>query len=189
MSLPRASYDPRRVFLISCPSIPFYRHRRTIGVYLSGALFAIANWVFLDAAIYSAHAQPPPDAPYDTVPVHVTFLDWLPGIISMIGLLVVNLIDKDRLTGEGAFGGSGDSRAVWRARVILFLGFAMMAGGLAGSVCVLVLKYIIQEYPEQYNFYGIAAVVQNVSLMLSAVVLWLAQNASEDDEYNYQLTI
>jgi hypothetical protein len=30
--------------------------------------------------------------------------------------------------------GFGDSRAVWRARLILFIGFALMAGGLAGSV-------------------------------------------------------
>jgi hypothetical protein len=41
------------------------------------------------------------------------------------------MIDKDRVRGDDAF---GDSRAVWRARLILFIGFAFMAGGLAGSV-------------------------------------------------------
>ena len=46
-------------------------------------------------------------------------------------MLIVNLIDKDRVRGEDGF---GDSRAVWRARLILFIGFALMAGGLAGSV-------------------------------------------------------
>lgn len=46
-------------------------------------------------------------------------------------MIVVNLIDKDRVRGEEGF---GDSRAVWRARVFLFIGFALMAGGLAGSV-------------------------------------------------------
>ena len=30
--------------------------------------------------------------------------------------------------------GFGDSSAVWRARLFLFVGFALMAGGLAGSV-------------------------------------------------------
>ena len=49
-----------------------------------------------------------------------------------MGLITVNLINKDRLTGEGDFG--GDSNIMWRARLVLFLGFAMMAGGLAGSV-------------------------------------------------------
>ena len=46
-------------------------------------------------------------------------------------MLVVNLIDKDRVRGEEGF---GDSRAVWRARLFLFISFALMAGGLAGSV-------------------------------------------------------
>jgi hypothetical protein len=63
--------------------------------------------------------------------VHVTFVDWIPGICSLFGMLVVNLIDKDRVRGEEGF---GDSRAVWRARLFLFVSFALMAGGLAGSV-------------------------------------------------------
>lgn len=63
--------------------------------------------------------------------MHVAFLDWLPGISSLLGMLVINLIDKDRVQGNEDF---GDSRAVWRARLFLFIGFALMAGGLAGSV-------------------------------------------------------
>ena len=46
-------------------------------------------------------------------------------------MIVINLIDKDRVQGNEDF---GDSRAVWRARLFLFIGFALMAGGLAGSV-------------------------------------------------------
>jgi hypothetical protein len=46
-------------------------------------------------------------------------------------MLVVNLIDKDRVRGEDGF---GDSSAIWRARLFLFISFALMAGGLAGSV-------------------------------------------------------
>jgi len=62
-----------------------------------------------------------PDAP---PPVHVTFVDWIPGICSLLGYLVINLIDKNRIRGDE---GLGDLRAVWRA---LFIGFALMAGGL-----------------------------------------------------------
>ncbi len=146
MSLPPHDFDPRRVFRISCPTLPFAKHRRTVGIYLAGvpgqshllvpislilAQFAAAFWIFVDAAVLSAHARPAQDAPHDTVPVHVSFLDWIPGILSILGLITVNLINKDRLTGEGSYG--GDS-LVWRARLVLFLGFAMMAGGLAGSV-------------------------------------------------------
>ena len=98
------------------------------------AQFALANWTFFDAAILSAHARMPWDGEGEpgNPPVHVSFVDWIPGICSLLGYLVVNLIDKDRIRGED--GGFGDSRAVWRARLFLFLGFALMAGGLAGSV-------------------------------------------------------
>jgi hypothetical protein len=133
--------------------------------------------------------------------VHVTFVDWIPGICTLLGYLVVNLIDKDRIRGDEGF---GDSRAVWRARLFLFIGFALMAGGLAGSVVrapvslgvvllieflqtVLVLKYILQGYAEQFTYYGYANVSQSVMLMLSAIVLWMAQSTSS--EYEYNLTV
>lgn len=109
---------------------------------------------------------------------------------------------------EGAYG--GEPSIVWRARLFLFIGFALMAGGLAGSivrpvsadlhrcrlanVCpsrrlqsVLVLKYIIPAYEPRFVYYGLANVCQNVSLMLSAIVLWLAQHAPSEYEYNLQL--
>lgn len=127
-------------------------------------------------------------------------------------MLIINLIDKDRVQGNEDF---GDSRAVWRARLFLFIGFAFMAGGLAGSVvrpittsfssaqcgpregriaanafyaqCILVLKYILNHYPEQYTYYGYANVSQNVALMLSSIVLWISQSVST--EYEYTLSI
>ncbi|CAE6411470.1 unnamed protein product [Rhizoctonia solani] len=184
MSLPHSQYDPRRVCIIPFPTLPFLKHKRALGVYTAGALFAFAHWVFLDACILSSHARPPADSPHDIVPLHVTFLDWIPGICSTLGMLVVNLVNKEQLLGEGF--ASGDAY-VRRARIILFVGFALMAGGLAGSVVVLVLKYILAEYGEGYNYYGYANVVQNVAIMLSAVVLWLAQNSQSEYEYNLTL--
>ncbi|TEB24252.1 UPF0220-domain-containing protein [Coprinellus micaceus] len=168
MSLPRANYDPRRVCLNPFPELTLGKHKRTIGVYLAGALFAIANWTFLDAAILSAHSKAPWGQPgNDDPPVHVTFVDWIPGICSLLGYL------------DSRDDGFGDSRAVWRARLFLFIGFALMAGGLAGSVTVLVLKY--------FKYYGYANVSQSVCMMLSAVVLWFAQNTSSEYEYNLTL--
>ncbi|KAF8679902.1 hypothetical protein RHS04_04711 [Rhizoctonia solani] len=191
MSLPHSQYDPRRVCIIPFPTLPFLKHKRALGVYTAGALFAFAHWVFLDACILSSHARPPADSPHDIVPLHVTFLDWIPGICSTLGMLVVNLVNKEQLLGEGF--ASGDAY-VRRARIILFVGFALMAGGLAGSVVrkkgwavPLPAWYILAEYGEGYNYYGYANVVQNVAIMLSAVVLWLAQNSQSEYEYNLTL--
>ncbi|KAF8122136.1 hypothetical protein EV363DRAFT_1428520 [Boletus edulis] len=183
MSYSRSRYDPRRVCLNPFPELNLGKYRRTIGIYLAGALFALANWTFLDAAILSAHAHSPYDEPQIPPPVHVEFVDWVPGICSLLGMLIINIIDKDRIRGDDY----GAPDAVWRARLFLFVGFALMAGGLAGSVSLLVLKYVLHDYPEQFTYYGYANVSQNVSLMLSAVVLWIAQSAQ--GEYDYNLTL
>jgi hypothetical protein len=45
----------------------------------------------------------------------------------------------------------------------------------------------LADYGESYNYYGYANVAQNVAIMLSAVVLWLAQNSQSEYEYNLTL--
>lgn len=45
-----------------------------------------------------------------------------------------------------------------------------MAGGLAGSVTVLVIKYIVPEYPFETMYFGVANVVANGLIMLRWVV-------------------
>jgi Uncharacterised protein family (UPF0220) len=50
-------------------------------------------------------------------------------------LRIVNMINKENIKGDGSAGSfSADGDVIWRARVFLFVGFALMAGGLAGSV-------------------------------------------------------
>lgn len=47
-------------------------------------------------------------------------------------MLVINSIEKSRLSADSfSYSGSG---VAWKARLVLFLGFALLAGGLAGSV-------------------------------------------------------
>lgn len=120
-------------------------------------------------------------------------------------------MNKAHLRGDGDSSAytSSENNIVWKARLFLFLGFAFMAGGLAGSVVsafssrilypvctvsfplfiqtVLVLKYIVTEYPA-YQHYGIANVVQNAGMMLSAIILWVSGTMG-DNEYDYQLAL
>jgi hypothetical protein len=84
-------------------------------------------------------------------------------------MLVINSIDKTRLSGDG-FSYSGDGVA-WKARVVLFMGFAAMAGGLAGGVCVMVLKYVVNESVWPSLWMGVANVVANALVMLRYVVV------------------
>ena len=121
--------------------------------------------------------------------VHVQFVDWIPLICNILGMLMslplpapqtrtsygygrwrmltlgrINSIDKSRLSADSySYSGNG---VAWKARVILFVGFAFMAGGLAGSVTVLVLKYLIHHYPFPTLGFGVSNVVANALVML-----------------------
>lgn len=98
-------------------------------------------------------------------------------------MLVINSIDKSRL-GADSFSYSGNGVA-WKARLVLFMGFALMAGGLAGSVVsgeyrttlnpmsltfkqqtVMVLKYVVPGYSFPTLWFGVANVVANAAIML-----------------------
>ncbi|PVH94587.1 UPF0220-domain-containing protein [Periconia macrospinosa] len=151
---------------------------RTAGVYTAGALFSLGFYILIDIAAWSKSALNGSEA-------HVTFVDWIPGICSALGMLVINSIDKSRLSAD-SFSYSGNGVA-WKARLVLFLGFALLAGGLAGSVVVLVMKYIVPEYVWPTLWLGIGNVVANALVMLSSAVLWVAQNM--EDEYTYNLAL
>ncbi|CAN6622333.1 vacuolar protein sorting-associated protein 68 [Trichomonascus vanleenenianus] len=155
---------------------------RASGVYLSGAFYAAAFYVILDSALYSAHGN--------ASVVHVKFTDWLPFILSSLGMLVINTVEKSRLSSESfSFGSSSgySSTADWQAKVVLFLGFALLSGGLAGSIVILVLRYVVPGYPMPTLGMGVANVVCNACVMLSCVSLWLAQNLEDEYSYNLQL--
>jgi hypothetical protein len=122
--------------------------------------FSIALFVLIDAASYSKSSL-------NGSIFHFTFVDWIPGIFSALGMIVINSIDKTRLSGDG-FSYSGDGVA-WKARVVLFMGFAAMAGGLAGGVCVMVLKYIVRDAAWPALWMGVANVIANALVMLRYV--------------------
>lgn len=151
---------------------------RTAGVYGAGALFSLAFYTQLDAAVWSRSAR-------NGSNVHVAFVDWLPLIFSSLGMLIINSVEKARLADDSwSYSGSG---VAWKARVVLFLGFAALAGGMAGGVTVFVLKYVVPNIEWPYMGMGVENVVANALVGLSSVVLWVSQNM--EDEYSYNLSL
>jgi len=75
--------------------------------------------------------------------------------------------------------------AVWYVCRMFFQVFSSRLTFYAQTV--LVLKYILHNYPAQFTYYGYANVSQSVALMLSVVVLWIAHNTSSEYEYNLTL--
>lgn len=101
-------------------------------------------------------------------------------------MLVINSIEKSRLSGSDDYAYSS-SGVAWKARLVLFTGFALMAGGLSGSITVMTLKYLLPSYPWPTMYFGVANVIANACVMLSCVVLWVSQNIEEDYTYNLSL--
>jgi len=150
---------------------------RSAGVYGAGALFSLSFFIMLDASVWSKNKN--------GADIHINFIDWLPLIFSSLGMLIINSIEKTRLSADSfSYSGSG---VAWKARVVLFLGFASLAGGMAGGVTVLVLKYVVAEATWPTMYMGVANLLANGLVMLSSVVLWLSQNM--EDEYSYNLAL
>lgn len=153
---------------------------RSFGVYIAGALYAIGFWTIIDAAIYSKTVN--------ASVAHITFVDWIPFICSTLGMFIVNSIEKSNLFNDSntSFLNSGSTNA-WAARVILFFGFSLLAGGLAGSFMVFILKFLLKHYSFPTLGMGVSNIVCNGCIMLSCIVLWLSQNI--EDEYSYSLAL
>lgn len=160
--------------------LPKSQKLRSVGIYVAGALFAGGFWAMVDAAVYSKTIN--------ASLVHVTFIDWIPFICLTLGMLIVNLIEKANLFNEGQnlFMGDGNTNA-WAARIILFFGFSLLAGGLAGSFMVFILKFLMKQYTFPTLGMGVSNIVCNSLIMLSCIVLWLSQNI--EDEYSYSLAL
>ncbi|KAI9149230.1 UPF0220 domain protein [Paramyrothecium foliicola] len=136
---------------------------RNSGVYGAGALFSLAFYVMLDSAVWSKSAK-------NGSEIHVKFVDWLPLVFSSLGMLIINSVEKQRLSADSfSYSGSG---VAWKARVVLFLGFASLAGGMAGGVTVFVLKFVVAGVSGPALGMGIENVVSNALVGLSSVVLW-----------------
>lgn len=82
-------------------------------------------------------------------------------------MLIINSVEKSRL-GADSFSYSG-SGVAWKARVVLFLGFACLAGGMAGGVCVFVLGYVVPGLGMPQMFMGVENVVANALVGLRYV--------------------
>lgn len=169
-------------FNLASLRLPKSQKLRSVGVYLAGALYSIGFWSMVDAAVYSKTVN--------ASTIHVTFIDWIPYICSTLGMMIVNSIEKSNLFNDpnnsANFLSNGNSNA-WAARVILFLGFSLLAGGLAGSFMVFILKFLLKKVGFPTLGMGVSNIICNGCIMLSCIVLWLSQNI--EDEYSYSLAL
>lgn len=140
---------------------------------LAGACYALALWAMLDATLYSHYAN--------AATVHVTFVDWIPFICSTLGTIVVSSLNKVQLVNSD-FGFDTSSGLQWQARIVLFVGFALLAVGISGSLLVLILKFVVHGFTEMPTIgMGLENVLSNAFLVVCCCILWFSNNMEEDN--------
>ncbi|KAJ3074952.1 hypothetical protein HDU98_009727 [Podochytrium sp. JEL0797] len=149
----------------------FFPNRTKAVGYVSGFLFAMAWWLFIDGLVFaSTHNS-------DEMPA-AKFEDWVPGILSTLSLIIVNLIDKDSL-GADDFSYSGDNVAC-KARACAFIGITMAMGALGGSFAILALKYLIPGLGGEDIYLGVMIALQNILIFVGSMTLWFGRNSGQD---------
>ncbi|KAI8869448.1 UPF0220-domain-containing protein [Ramicandelaber brevisporus] len=182
----RSSSMPRRhPFVCRWPRLPAFvqDNIRSWGTYAAGALFTLGWWCFIDGI---AFAKTTPD-----FPVRVSIEDYLPGIFTTLGMIITNSIDISLLNDDGGGGGFGafddSSSLAGKAKLTLFIGIALIAGGLAGSVAILAIKYLAADVASKFIYTALATVVQNVLIVMCSVMLWIVHSIDADSQYNFIL--
>eukprot|EP01114_Cavostelium_apophysatum_P001852 TRINITY_DN11631_c0_g1_i1.p1 TRINITY_DN11631_c0_g1~~TRINITY_DN11631_c0_g1_i1.p1 ORF type:complete len:103 (-),score=8.28 TRINITY_DN11631_c0_g1_i1:231-539(-) len=97
----------------------------TIMSYVAGALFAIAWWLWIDATVFTNCDCPRGDPDI----VKVEWYHYMPGVVSTVALVMINVVSWNDLNGGAMFGESVSARA----RVWLFFSFLVAFGGLIGK--------------------------------------------------------
>ncbi|OMJ29268.1 Vacuolar protein sorting-associated protein 68 [Smittium culicis] len=149
------------VFIWNCRlpfmSSSFREQFSKYATYASGFLFGIGWWLFIDGIVVAKYTE--------NLQVSLGFEDWIPGLIATFGMIIINSIDLSSISEDNGFE-YGGSRLASRVKLLLFIGMALIAGGVAGSFAILVIKYLSSgEAAKNAIYTGITGVAQTILIL------------------------
>eukprot|EP00762_Andalucia_godoyi_P001547 ANDGO_00268.mRNA.1 Transmembrane protein 50 homolog len=128
-----------------------------ISSYIAGASFAVAWLLFIDGYIYSQDNSSAKIVPGAYV---------LPGIFGSIGLLMLNVLDYNALKTDSLSSSSNPALAKgW-----LFFALLTSMASFVAAIWIAVDRWLQSNSGDQWP--GIAIVLQNIIIFLTAVVWW-----------------
>ena len=133
----------------------------------AGVFFALSWFLFADGLIFARD---------DGVPY--VFLMWLPGILCMVSLVLILLVNPDKIAGSGDdYFSTGFSDAEEQKAKILFF--------LASFVAVSGISIAIWKMSDTYNtagatYPGVALLLQCVSMIIAMALLFKAGKGPSD---------
>jgi len=148
--------------------------RETIMSYLSGVIFSISWWLWIDANAYHNKI-------HDIVGINFGY--WVPGIVATLALLMINAVSWTDLQGFGF--GSLDDDVQKRARLWLFFSFTLSFGCVIAAVWIAIVHWFKRK-PDAGEIFtvwpGVALILQNILILFSAI-LYRFSKWPEDDAY------
>jgi len=161
-----AACIPDLRLLLTPESLAFWKERaHQYGPGLSGALFGAGWWFWLDA-IGSADQKVP-------------FVQYLPGFVATLALLMINAVRREELQEYDAF----DEGVFCRSRTWLFLSYVVSFGAVTAAVWVLLQDYALNEAATQ-TWPGVAGLFQ-VTLILAAALLFFVSRTPAEGGMDY----
>lgn len=161
------NFDITRCFVCMHEILP---SRSVIVGYTSGILFTVGWWFFFDALIYSK---------YNKFEVQIGLWDWVPGLVSTLSLIIINLINQESLRGDGDFGDDYSQNA----KLCAFIGVSLALAALGSSLTIFVMEYVIPGLEGAVRYCGSAIVIQNFLIFISSMIFWFGRNSEDNDSY------
>ncbi|EDV26469.1 Transmembrane protein 50A [Trichoplax sp. H2] len=146
---------------IRCIECDIGEYRNPIAASIAGVLGAAGWWVFIDAAT--------------TDQFNPAFC--VCGIVSMVGLLMINAISTGQLHGDAYSGGCLGQTG---SRIWFIFGFGCLFGGLISSGWILFASYVVPHAKDVWP--GVAVFLQNVLLFFSALTFKFGRT---EDPYRF----
>lgn len=182
--------------LIPPSFVEFWRERgRDWGPIAAGALFGGGVWIWGDAV-----ATSPQKVPFDRVSracapesarprrnstarakrltpqTPTTNKQFIPGLLALLALLMINTVRYDQLHEYDPF---DDGGGVCRSRFWLFLSYLVSFAALTGSVWVLLQHYAFSPGAKAWT--GVAGVLEVALVLASALVFFLSRTPVDGD--------
>ena len=142
--------------------------QETLLSYFSGALFAFAWWLWIDANVYTNYIE-------DDVGIY--FPHYLPAIVGTIGMIMVNAVSWSDLNNNSLFSNDGVST---KARVWLFVAFIIQFGALIAAIWIGIVHWFQNEVVPKTQYGGVAIIIQNLLIFAAALIYRFAKPQEEE---------
>eukprot|EP00906_Rhabdomonas_costata_P026688 RCo038013 len=127
--------------------------------YVSGALFAIAWWIFVDGKVTSS--------------VKYEFVMWLPGLLGTLGFVMINMTKPSDFNSESSVFSQDTSV---NAKVWFFFSILVSFVSIIAGIWIQVDK----DDGSGNQWAGVSLIFQTMFLLLSSLTFWFGRAEPSD---------